>query len=398
MNLSQDQEQAYALIAKWLKGYLAKPAGILHHPDHSKKSFVLAGYAGTGKSTLISSLKMLLIKDKIVKDTFRIAYCSYTGKAALVLKNYLGNVGALAKKDSVSTIHSLIYSPLMNARKEIIAWERKEKLYADLIVVDEASMVDKKIWEDLLSYEKPILAVGDHGQLPPIGAEEFNLLKKPDFKLERILRQAEGNPIIELSVQARNTGAVTPGRYGKGIEVINRSAEDANEHIMDLLESYNDQTMILCGYNKTRNKLNKHIRAGREIFSEDPVPGDRVVCLKNNYQKGIFNGMLGIAKTIEVLDEDKLYAEIEFDGYAKDSINLYRGEISRKQFAADQKVLAKLDLFDFGYALTVHKAQGSQMERVILFAEKFPRSTEADWRKWLYTGITRAQESLYLIV
>ncbi|MCL5090522.1 MAG: AAA family ATPase, partial [Patescibacteria group bacterium] len=153
-NLSSDQQRVLDNLLDWFK-------------DQNKTRFItVGGYAGTGKTTLIGILRQQLLKDN---KKLKIAFCSYTGKAARVLRHKLLEADSLKTKDSLSTIHSLIYSPIEDERtQEIIGWKKKEEIEADLIVIDEASMVDFSIWQDLLSFGQPIIAVGDHGQLPPI--------------------------------------------------------------------------------------------------------------------------------------------------------------------------------------------------------------------------------------
>ncbi|OGC64717.1 hypothetical protein A2326_01610 [candidate division WWE3 bacterium RIFOXYB2_FULL_41_6] len=110
--------------------------------------------------------------------------------------------------------------------------------------------------------------------------------------------------------------------------------------------------------------------------------------------------MLGTIQNIERVEKDWFEAAILMD----DSDSLYTGLIYALQFGAlnsinfteQRKFALKGDLFDFGYALTVHKAQGSQAKKVILFEERFSKMDDSTWKKWLYTGVTRAQEELYL--
>ena len=187
MNLSRDQKKALEAIMAWRK----KP---------KKQYITLGGYAGTGKTTLMAVLRKKIGQQATDKKK-RVAFVSYTGKAARVLRGKLMAEKAMEDNDSVGTIHSLIYSPITNDKKEIVGWEKKEKVETDLIVVDEASMVDSSIWADLLSYNVPIVAAGDHGQLPPIRGS-FNLMEKPDLLLEEIHRQAADNPIIKVLVWA----------------------------------------------------------------------------------------------------------------------------------------------------------------------------------------------------
>jgi exodeoxyribonuclease V len=270
--------------------------------------------------------------------------------------------------------------------------------------VDEASMVDETIWRDLLSFGVPILAVGDHGQLPPVGGA-FNLMDKPQVRLDRIWRQEVGSPIIEVATLARETGVIPVREFGAGVRKLDRSLPETGLMVQELLESWRPDLLILCGYNATRIKLNEAIRGMRDVESPEPQSGDQVVCLRNNRGKHIFNGMIGrIVRVVPALGGDGAVwyeAEIELEG----EDYTYSGYILREQFGAETTLkdvpLApdgeRGDLWDFGYALTVHKAQGSQAERVLLFEERFGRSSEEDWRRWLYTAVTRAVRELTVV-
>ncbi|MFS8131219.1 MAG: ATP-dependent DNA helicase [Candidatus Dojkabacteria bacterium] len=385
IDLSQDQKDVLNTLWQWYK-------------DENKKPYItLGGYAGTGKTTLISIFRKHLHETK-KKD--KIAFCSYTGKATRVLRSKLVETGCIFPKDSISTIHGLIYSPIVNKDEEITGWEQKEELEYQLIIVDEASMVDERIWRDLLSYHIPIIAVGDHGQLPPISGA-FNLVEKPMLKLEKIHRQAAENPIIKLSIDARTTGRIEYGKYGTNIKKLDKKDPETQEYVNEILSAYNKDTLVLCGYNFTRIKLNKFIRGALGFESEDPMVRDRVICLRNNHAKDIYNGMLGTIKEVSKEGTENYYAAIEMD----DDESIFRGLISQEQFnnseslnfTSKRKKSVSVDLFDFGYATTVHKAQGSQAKRVILFEERFSKMDEDMWKRWLYTAVTRAEEELIII-
>ncbi len=384
-DLSPDQELALSAVLEWYK------------KDKVAMQYVtLGGYAGTGKTTLIALIRKELVK---VNPVLKIGFASFTGKAARVLKSKLTEAGSIYPQDSVGTIHSLIYSPIVNDRQEIIGWQKKDEVEPELIIIDEASMVDELIWNHLISYRVPILVVGDHGQLPPI-AGNFNLMQKPLLSLNEIHRQARGNPIIDLSIQARTNGQIIPGKYSDKIRKYSSDDLDVSDAVNEMLSNYTNETLILCGYNKTRKRLNSFIRQSKGFESPEPSSGDRVICLRNNHKVGIYNGMLGTIVNIEKEDKDWYLAEIAMDGESKN----YYGRISVEQFNADsamnftdkRALIMKGDLFDFGYALTVHKAQGSQAKKVILFEERFPKMTDDQWRRWLYTAVTRAEEELYI--
>lgn len=381
MKLSADQALALKTILHW-------------YETKESQYITLGGYAGTGKTTLIA-----IIKDYLSNKKIKMVLCSYTGRATQNLKNKLSEVNVLRPKDKVSTIHGLIYDPIENNRGIIVGWKKKDEVDAELIIIDEASMVDSKIWSDLLSYNIPVIAVGDHGQLPPINGQ-FNLMQNPKIKLEKIHRQAEDNPIIQISKSARLEGYIQPRRYSPRIHKYSQEDQDYHLASSDLLESYSEDMLILCGYNHTRVKINQFIRNSLGFETSEPQIGDRVICLRNNHKKNIYNGMLGTISAIYHANERYYEAEIKMDDFSKP----YEGVIYAQQFNSAESInftkerskIGKADLFDFGYALTVHKAQGSEAKRVVLFEERFKKMDDDQWRKWLYTAVTRAKEELYI--
>ncbi len=383
--LSSDQSIVLDGLMEWYK----KRGEVPH--------VTLGGFAGTGKTTLISVFRKKLHKKN---KKLKVAFVSFTGKAARVLHSKLAETKSLYPQDSVSTIHSLIYSPVVNGKDEIVGWERREEIKHDLIIIDEASMVDGSIWRDLCSYRIPIVAVGDHGQLPPI-REEFNLMEKPILKLEQNHRQAKDNPIIKLSILAREKGEIPKGDFDQKVRKVSRADPESQDLINDLLANHNKETLILCGYNSTRIRLNKHIRTALGFELEEPQIGDRVICLRNNHSKEICNGMLGTVQSIIAGNKDWFSVEIEMDGEKDPYSGLVLASqfnvVSPLNFTSKRSKTLKTDLFDFGYALTVHKAQGSQAKRVILFEERFRQMDEQMWRRWLYTAVTRAEEELFII-
>ncbi|PKN02816.1 hypothetical protein CVU76_02205 [Candidatus Dojkabacteria bacterium HGW-Dojkabacteria-1] len=356
----------------------------------------LGGYAGTGKTTLLGYLSNFLHKEN---KKLKIAFCSYTGKATRVLNRKLRNTKSLQNTDFIGTIHRLIYRAIVDDKDNIIGWEKipEEEFKYDLIVVDEASMVTEDIWKDLLSFGRPILAVGDHGQLPPVNSS-FNLMSQPEQTLEDIYRQELNNPIIKVSEIARKYGNIPFEEFSRSVKKLNKIESDTQDTIHDIFDSFNDETMVLCGYNKTRVNLNKAIRS-LHFDTPNPQVGDRVICLKNNRIMEIFNGMTGTILDIsrEGTEELKYYeSEISLDF---EDIPFW-GKISIEQFNSIdlvEKNLEDINYFDFGYALTVHKAQGSQARRVVVFEERFPKMDDDTFRRWLYTAVTRAEEELYII-
>ena len=384
ISVSADQKQALHAIAAWL---------------NSPTDFItMGGYAGTGKTTLIAVIRKLLAKSTKRKN-IRVAFASFTGRATQNLQNKLRAQKVIFPNDSCSTIHGLLYYQIVDTNGSHVGWKKRGKLDYDLIIIDEASMVTNELWNDLLSYRIPILAVGDHGQLPPVG-ESFNLMDAPMLRLEHIHRQAVGNPILDLATKARLGEEIAFDRYSAIVKKMHKHSEDATDLLENSLAVAREDTLLLVGRNKTRVALNSQARAARGYETQDPIVRDKVVCLRNTYDNedgAIYNGMLGEIITLERHDEHRYRAQIAFE----DEERTYAGFINKSQFGSPTTLSKKQikkdtgDLFDFGYALTVHKAQGSQAKKVILFDESY--CFREDAHRWLYTAITRAEQELYIL-
>jgi len=369
ITLSPDQELAAGTILHWWQS--------------GGKLIKLAGFAGTGKSTVCRYIIQRIRSG--TERQIRVAYCAFTGKAAQILASKV----ELEDGDTCSTIHSLIYLPVVKDGV-VKRWKRNPSLDADLIVVDEASMVDEVLFKDLEKFGIPIMAVGDHGQLPPVKGD-FNLMEKPDVRLEKIHRQAEGNPIIGVSVQARRNGSIAPGEYGPGVE-----KRVVPSLFPALEECFDKDALYLCAFNSTRCYLNKFYRQRMNIASAAPVKGEKVICLRNNREAGIFNGQTGILKDIKSDGAELYLVKIQMDDGT-----VFEGDVSRFQFGQrdvpkDWNVYKMGNLFDFGYAVTVHKAQGSQARKVVLVEERGAWNDDYHAR-WVYTAVTRASEELLVL-
>jgi len=385
-NLSPDQVSVFAACIEWLN-------------NPTTPFLSIGGYAGTGKTTLIGVLRKYIAEYDPKK---RVAFASFTGRASQNLGNKLREQAAIfSKTDTNGTIHKLMYNVVTDKEGRISSWQRNQTLEYDLIIIDEASMVKEDIWDDLCRYQIPILAFGDHGQLPPIG-DSFNLMEKPMLRLEKIHRQAAGNPIIDLATMAR-TGVEIPFKnFSSQIKKMPKFSDDASELTDRFFSQFTSETLILCGSNKTRIDLNKRVRAGLGIEEPTPRVKDQVVCLKNNYDNKdghIYNGMIGTIAEIKPEGQHWYQATVLFPEDGK----IYQGLMSKYQFNSPKNIdsvegvhFSKIgDRFDFGYALTVHKAQGSQAKRAIVFDESYLFRENA--QRWLYTAITRAEEELYIL-
>lgn len=382
--------------------------------------FRLFGYAGTGKTTLAKEL---------AKDAGNVLFAAYTGKAAHVLQQK-GCSGA-------STIHSLIYNShdksqkqlkqleeqlvqlfnelrkegvpenlledhrrVRDLRKEIEA-ERKRLTQpsfslnpespvrgADLVIIDECSMVDGRMGEDLLSFGTKVLVLGDPAQLPPIGSYGFFTDAKPNVMLDEIHRQAEEDPIIRLASMVRQEQMPDFGEYGPRSRIIRPNQVER--------EMATDADQILVGRNATRFDYNRRIRKLRGIEDPYPVTGDRIVCLRNDHDVGLLNGAIWIVEDVKGVMDHKVLMTIR----PEDGGEVLEVLAHEHYFLGTDKDLnwfekKEAQEFDFGYALTVHKSQGSQWNDVYLNDESFCFRQDK-WR-WLYTGITRAAQGVTIV-
>jgi len=363
MQWSPQQDAALKAVTAWLK------AG-------DREVFRLFGYAGTGKTTLARH-----ISEDAGGD---VCFAAYTGKAAHVMRSK-GAKGA-------GTIHSLIYrsrgedenGPTFVLNDDSAAGK------AALIVIDECSMVDEEVGRDLLSFGTPVLVLGDPAQLPPISGAGFFTEVEPDVMLTEVHRQAADNPIIRLSMIVREGGRLEAGVYGES-SVMARSALQPDAVL--------GVDQVLVGRNITRKNYNTRIR---ELLGHDnpqPVVGDTLVCLRNERKRGLLNGSLWQVERVGKPRKGLLRYTLSPEG---EGLETRKAVVSINPAFFDGTVDAltpaqrrRSDAFDFGNVLTVHKAQGSQWDDVMLFDESF--AFRENRGRWLYTGITRAANRITIV-
>lgn len=362
------QDTALTAVADWLR---ARPG-----ERDTPQVFRLFGFAGTGKTTLARH-----IADGVDGE---VKYAAFTGKAALVMRNK-GCEGA-------STIHSLIYRAreTRDEHPTFELWDDAPASKAKLIVIDECSMVDAELGRDLMSFGCPLLVLGDPAQLPPIQGGGFFTSAEPDAMLTEVHRQAQDDPIVRLSMDVREGRKLEVGEYGD-TQVVRRDGLDP-ARVMQA-----DQ--VLVGRNNTRRAYNNRIREKQGIDEPLPVAGDKLVCLRNNRKKALFNGGLWRVKaraqsksrivTMRLVPDEELAAKA-----VKVSVRSDCFEGGIESIPWEQR--KPYDEFDFGYVLTVHKSQGSQWDDVVLFDESF--AFQESRARWLYTGITRAAKRLSIVV
>ncbi|GJL93215.1 MAG: ATP-binding protein [Hyphococcus sp.] len=335
--------------------------------------FRLFGYAGAGKTTLARH-----IAENAGGD---IAFAAFTGKAAHVMRQK-GCAGA-------TTIHSLIYRPSSGDDEGEPSFTIRydaPAADADLIIVDECSMVDEELGRDLLSFNKPVLVLGDPAQLPPVKGGGFFTEGEPDFMLTEIHRQAADNPIIRLSMAIREGGEFD--EQSDECRVISRK-DITTEEIME-----SDQ--ILVGANKTRKRYNERLRELHDHTDSSPEAGEKLVCLRNNKKKGLLNGGIWtVDRRMSPRGGRVRFSVRPEEGGKSVNVSVPRQFFTDGPESVPWPQRKGADEFDYGYALTVHKAQGSQWDNVVLFDESFMFRDHG--ARWLYTGVTRAAERLTLV-
>ncbi|KTR04900.1 ATP-binding protein [Aureimonas ureilytica] len=374
MKFSPQQDEALTRVADWLK-------------RGDQPIFRLFGYAGTGKTTLARHFA------EGVEGG--VQFAAFTGKAAQVLRSK----GAKSAK----TLHSLIYRPRGEEALEdestgtarvspTFSLNRQSPVAkAKLVVVDECSMVDEALGRDLLSFGTPILVLGDPGQLPPVSGGGFFTEAEPDFLLTEIHRQARDNPILELALDAREGRELKWGDYGAA-RVITKREVDRDEVL--------SADQVLVGTNRTRRLYNNRLRELKGFTGALPQSGDKLVCLRNDPAKGLLNGSLWQVMTASpetTKPGTNLLVKPDDDdidkGMAK--IKLLKQVFEDPTAEVAWALKRRYDDFDYGYALTVHKAQGSQWDDVMLFDESWAFKDSRE--RWLYTAITRAAERLTIV-
>lgn len=399
MELSRQQQIAYDQIGEFLKS--------------SDRVYTLAGYAGTGKTTIANQIAEM--------SGLPTLFCAFTGKAALALRK---------KGCPAETIHSLLYQPLNKSRSKLfeleerltketdekikndlqflIAEERKrislpgfsfnpreELKKAGLVIVDEYSMLTNQLYNDLLSGTRAkFLFLGDPGQLPAIGTK---LIIQPDYFLEEVHRQALDSSVLRAATYIR-----TQGRLPTDIDDEEFCIRDKEQCDW---RDYNGADQVIVGHNATRKTFNRKFREKLNMRHIErfglPVKGDKLICLRNNSRLGIYNGTIGYCTQdtttthyeddvgIITFSEDK-----EKEGFP---ISIYLPRILEDKIPdyQDAKDRAYED-FDYGYAITCHKSQGSEWDNVLVYHEGFGRGAE-EKKQWLYTAVTRASKSCKIV-
>ena len=381
----------------------------LQRYKNKEKYTVIAGYAGAGKSTLVRFI-IEELKTYGVKET-DVCFACFTGKAAQVLLKK-GN-------KNVITLHKLLYKSIPKESGGFVRIPNPSIPYK-IVVVDEVSMAPKTLMDLLFKHNVYVICLGDPFQLPPVDKKEDNhLLDAPHIFLDEIMRQAQESEIIQLSMAMRENRPIETFQ-GKEVQILNK--EELNTGML----TWADQ--ILVATNATRVSINAQMRKLLN-FGEQPQDGDKIICLRNYWdcfsdnEEPLVNGTIGILKnsfltkrylprivksTNGLSHIDLIMGDFISDsGMYFHSLEMDKKMIDTGEFSLDWKTVYQLNRnpktrdippleFTYGYAITCHKAQGSEWDKVLVIEEKFPFD-KIEHARWLYTAVTRSSEKLVLV-
>lgn len=424
--------------------------------EFPKKLFVMNGYAGTGKTSLVSALTNVL-----GKLNYKSVLLAPTGRAAKVISSY--------SKRRAFTIHKIIYTYKYVGGRNVFVLKKNTDTNT-LFIVDEASMIgdnsymDKKsLLDDLMEYvysgkNCSVLFVGDTAQLPPVGEElsralDVKFLESTyyvevfHYRLTQVVRQQEESGILYNATSIRNKiqekeflPLISDTEFPDVLRVVGNDLQDELE---SSYASYGvENCIVLCRSNKRANLFNQHIRA-RILYKEEEIDaGDLMMVVKNNYhwlsdksKAGfIANGdiveILRVRKTetlygfnfasaevrlIDYPDEPSFEVKLMLDAIMVESTSLPRAQLKNLYFEIEKEYLEeypgrkermekvlKDPYFNalqvkFSYAVTCHKSQGGQWDTVFIDQGYLTKEmVNTEYLRWLYTAFTRAQTKLYL--
>lgn len=397
---NKQQTAAFARVHAWLRD------------SKRKQIFRLFGYAGTGKTEMSKEIANFVASEmgKNNVPVGSILFSAYTGKACSVMRTK-GCRGA-------DTLHSFLYKPIIDPTSGVCTGfmlnGESPLSQAAILIIDEASMVNDEMAQDILSFDCPVLVLGDPAQLKPVKGEGYFTNAEPDVMLTDIERQAKENPIIYLATRARMQKEIKPGRYGESIVL------PQGTHISD--DMYLNHDQIICGLNTTRKTINRRMRRINGKVDKNPiypVAGDKLMCLKNNKLQGLYNGTMWTASTpvmqkimrpiykgspiMRPGNTDVLAFKVRSLDEMDPQGNPYvvQTQCSPHHFnetlaVPEYREIAGTDQFDFGYGATGHKCQGSQYDAPMIFEES---SVFRD-QKWnhMYTTFTRGVSRITVIL
>lgn len=350
----------------------------VRNPNNSEQVFQFTGPPGTGKSVVLGEILRRLHLPWTV-----VAPMAFTGAAAIVMR--------LKGLINAKTIHSWLYEPVevplldasgkpimdnyLNRPITKLTFRPKDLSGIKLIVFDEGWTVPLSMKKHILNIGAKIIVAGDPDQLPPVADQPAFFTSGKVYRLTQVMRQAEGSPIIYLSQRAIQGLPIHTGNYGKVMVI---TEDELNDYMLSC------SPVVLCGRNVTRDKYNDHIRHDIYHFGGNlPMHGEKLICRHNNWgieKMGISltNGLTGIVmnypdvssykgKSFLIdfapdISPDILFDKIKVDYKYLNAAKEQRDIIKEQQYYED-------NLFEYGYAQTVHLAQGSQWPMGIYIEE-----------------------------
>jgi exodeoxyribonuclease-5 len=446
---TEDQLRAIQDISDWYDSLEWDDGGRLLDTIRTDSSgagpnqvFRLFGYAGVGKTSVCRAAVDNL-------GLSAVCYAAYTGKASYVMRKHglptartissLAYTVREAPEAAVDEMEKRIKEmreesrqidpqqrPMLDQQIADMIMEVKQMkephfmlnpdsaiALCDLLVLDEVSMVNQEMAVDLLSFRKPILVLGDPGQLPPIRGDGFFISSKPNVMLTQIHRQAMESAIIRLAIMARNGEHIPYGSFSDKVAKLHKY-EVQPEWMLKA-----DQ--VICGRNDTRFDTNNLLRklAGFDVTYPFPTSDqEKIICLKNNRQEGLINGMFMTLHDIETVID--ITGAKRFTARMKDESGEWLGSVRTKKGEGpkmpiytghfldhvdfdkdrndrDWKTKKGLVEATFGWVVTCHKFQGSQAQNIIVIDDHLGQRDKSFRKQWLYTAITRAEEGLIIV-
>jgi exodeoxyribonuclease-5 len=445
-------EEQTQLLEKLTEFVFKKDSGLL---------FLLKGYAGTGKTSMLGALVKTLKESRV-----RSKLMAPTGRAAKVL--------GLKSNAPASTIHKVIYRRSMGTDGQYKS-SLTPNLHKDtLFIVDEASMIGdytmnkdgsisgNNLLEDLIEFvysgkDCKMIFLGDEGQLPPVGSdyspalskdylkENFIRLDIDEMNLKQVVRQAEGSSILMNATYLRSAEEYTFPKFTlqKGGDLIRLPGDEIQDVLDQSMTNLGpEETIVVTRSNKRANLFNNHIRARILWYEEELCSGELLMAVKNNYywldddssMGFIANGEMMIVK--RYLKTEELYGfrfakvivkfvdypfepekelMLLIDTLQSEGPSLNREDAKRLFFAIEEDYMDEKNKkkryekirrdpyfnalqVKYAYAVTCHKSQGGQWTNVFIDQGYLTdEMLDASYFRWLYTALTRATEKAYFI-
>lgn len=389
-NLTEEQKKTLDIISDYL-------IDVINKQSKEYSELIISGYAGTGKTYLLSQLL------KLIRGKIKYKCCSFTGKAVNILKE--------KGIDNTSTLHSLIYKPIENSKGEIIDFEFdgsiRENL--DVLIIDEYSMLKEEYLNDLLLLDIPIIFFGDFFQLPPIEENTNRLFKESHIVLKEIQRNS--GPLVKYATQIRNNEQLPFKRFfekdDNGVFFGITFKEDERNWFCRLLEF----DKIICGTNRLKNSLNAKIRKELKLEGELPHINETIMCIKNirddknrliiangeevkvkeiNISNEILDGHRNAIMKVENKEKENFLLRVSLEKF-------YNPETDIRKCKENYKEFKQLNFFDFSYAVTAHKMQGDQSPKVLVLGFDMVWMKD-DYPNIIYSAITRAEKGCLLVM